>query len=210
MLTAGNELGIGDLLPFLKGTIVDDIKLNDTQLSYNELPLRTRQYGLWFETTVTFTGKLQIIQDTLKSIFQQDRPSLKLSALLSNYLDWTTVPVPTSFNIEAAILGMAVPCGDHVTFTTVTVSLEVIRERAVIYPYTEKHVCRLGFYGALNLVVPGSIAPLQLNYSMQSEESSYHLEMSLPDANWQPAFGINGLNVSIPEKIIIIVILLTG
>jgi hypothetical protein len=63
-------------------------------------------------------------------------------------------------------------------------------------PYREYFSFNFGLFGEALVTVPGSVVPLNMNFTMSLDEGIIELTMVLRDEGWENAFGIAGLTVS--------------
>lgn len=57
-----------------------------------------------------------------------------------------------------------------------------------------------GFFGLLDLKVPGTSVPLQVDYHLRKSFQNWVLNLTLRDEEWKDVFGIKDFNVSQGQK----------
>ena len=188
-------LKLSDYIPYLAGSELESIQLQDAQLIYNQYTTATSQAGTWLQTDVLLSGALQPVGDVLKTIFQQPEAHIRLGAMLSIRNDWTEPPSPPSFGLRGSIPGMSVKFGDLIEFTDLGISLSIGRHRETWPPYQEKVDWGVGFFGSLNLETPNEAAPLVMNFNLSENDGFMTLIIDLEETS-RNFFGVFGLQLS--------------
>jgi hypothetical protein len=189
------RLSLGSLLPELKGSPLDAIALQDPQFGFAERTFDlARPAGLYFETDIVFQGPLQPVADFLKDFFHQGSPAIHFSAYLGQVRDWNHLFAPSSFALRGSLEHVSVKILDVLEFTCIGVELSGTL-RLSHNSGDSKWEFGYGFFGSLNLSVPGSVVPLKVDYLLRKEYSSWLLWLTLTDENWENCFGVKGLNV---------------
>jgi hypothetical protein len=196
VVTIGDELALGKLFTGFTETEFDSIRFQNVQLRYSDRPTDDNALpGTWLEGDMIFQGALQPIADVLQSTFGQVNPKLHVEFLIGLDRDWNTLSMPNNFTIRGSLEGISVKFADLVEFTTLGVKVNVNKQYDPS-PYREYFSFNFGLFGEALLTVPGSVVPLNMNFTMSLDEGIIELTMVLRDEGWENAFGIAGLTVS--------------
>jgi len=195
----GERISLGALWPSLQGSDWDIIALEDPILGFQETagvggPLG-RQSGLYFETDVVFQGALQPVSDFLKDFFHQEKPAIRMSTWLSQDRRYGQAFKPASFVLRGSMQHVSVNLLDILTFREIGIELTGHQ----IYNMTErknKWSFGYGFFGKLDLNVPRTAVPLQVEYYLRQSFKSWILQLRLKDDEWNDIFGVKGLKAS--------------
>jgi hypothetical protein len=142
-----------------------------------------------------FQGALQPIADVLQSTFGQANPKLHIEFPVGANRNWNTLPMASDFTIRGSLEGVSVKFGGLVEFTTIGVKINVNKETEPS-PYRQFLSFNFGFFGEALATVPGSVVPLNMEFTMSLDEGILGLMMVLRDEGWDNAFGITGLTAS--------------
>ncbi|KAK3352468.1 hypothetical protein B0T25DRAFT_631239 [Lasiosphaeria hispida] len=192
-------LSLGTFMPSLKGSEWDIIALENPILGFQEEIMLdgtlSRLNGLYFETDLVFQGALQPVSDFLKDFFHQEKPAIRFSAWLGESRDYGMPLRVPSFQLRGSLEHVSVNILDILTFRQIGVELRgyksynlAKRESAWQFDY--------GFFGKLDLSVPGSVVPLQVEYYLRKSFNSWLLKLRLKDDEWNDIFGIKDLKLS--------------
>lgn len=187
------ELTIGSLLPELKDSPFDAIALEDTRLCYSAVAYDHGydMIGTYVETDVKFRGPLQPVQDFIRDVFHQEKPALHVSGYLGASRDWTVPQVPGRLVLRGSFEDCSVKVWDLLEFTQLGVELRLDRSS-----FDKTPELGFGMFGKVGLTVPGSVVPLNVEYSLRTMHDEYLLFLTLTDEDWKDCFGIKGLTVS--------------
>ena len=192
---ASGEVSLGGLIPSMKDNKFDAIALRNPRFCFSRVSFNVQERaGLFFQTEVIFQHTLQPVSDILHDFFGQQQPSLHVSAYLGAQRNWNH-PMPIAeLVLRGSLEHVSVNIFDILTFTNIGVELSMFQRPDV---KTGKHVWRFGygFFGDLNVSVPGSVVPLQVDYTLRIIQGQYLLFLVLKDEEWQSVFGVNGLNL---------------
>lgn len=190
-----DTISLGDIVPRLKGSPADAVLLKNTRFRYSEVSFsRFERAGLYFDTDVVFQGALQPVGDIFRDFFHQENPQLRLNAYLNSQRSWHH-PLPTSeLALRGSLEHVSVSVLDILTFTKIGISILSYQRPD---PRTNKPAWHFGygFFGDLNLAVPGSAIPLQVTYELSITQGQYALFLLLKDEEWTDIFGIKGLRL---------------
>ncbi|KAF4461821.1 hypothetical protein FALBO_11375 [Fusarium albosuccineum] len=199
-ISSAERLSLANLLPSLKGSDWDAIALEDPILGYQEEQLIGasaigRRRGLYFESDVVFQGTLQPVSDFLRDFFHQDKPAIRLSTWLSEGRQYGKLEAPSSFVLRGSLQHMSLDLLDILKFREIGVELSghqiyhtAARDTKWSFGY--------GFFGKLDLSVPCTVVPLQVEYYLLKSVNSWMLRVRLTDDEWNDVFGIKGLQLS--------------
>ncbi|KAF3908877.1 hypothetical protein AA313_de0203343 [Arthrobotrys entomopaga] len=191
-----SSFSLGAFFPSMKGYSIDAIELENVTLSYLACTVDDLEYtGIYLQSDVIFTGVLQPISDVLHEYFGQQHPSLHLSTYLGAIRDWNSFPSINQLTLTGSIERMSAKLFDVLEFTRVGVEL-LIDANHDLSTGSSKWYFGYGFFGDVNVSVPGSVVPLQCHFHLQKLPSTYLLSITLKDEEWKEVFGIKGLNLS--------------
>ena len=189
------SVSLGTFIPELKGSPLDAIILENPHFTFSEYSFsRTELPGLRFETDVLFQGVLEPIADVFRDFFGQPNPALHVSTYLGGYRNWKRPIAPSSFVLRGSLAQCSLKVADILEFTTIGVEISAMKVSS-LDGRTEWKM-GFGFFGKLNLTVPGSVVPLQVEYLLNDFSGTYTLFLELTDEEWVDVFGVKGLNVS--------------
>jgi hypothetical protein len=189
------SISLGKVIPALNGTAADSIALENLQFAFSEFNFGPiHQAGVHFETDILFQGALQPVSDILRDFFGQKKPALHFRAYMGSRRDWRRVAIPGSLTLQGSLEHTSVKVLDLLEFTQIGIELSMTQ---TLDFNTGKFRWRLdyGFFGSLNLEIPGSIVPLQATYMIKKIDRCYLLCLTLTDEEWTDVFGIHGLTV---------------
>lgn len=190
-LSAG-QITIGSVLPPLKDGPFDAIVLENTELCYSVVPLNVYELeGLYLETDLLFKGPLQPLQDVIRDVFNQERPALHVSAHLGMSRDWIMPYVPPRLVLRGSFDDCSVKLWDILEFTQLGVELTLEEARD---DDGEMNIS-YGFFGKVDMAMPGSVVPLKAEYLFRVMDERYMLSVTLKDDDWKDCFGIKNLTV---------------
>jgi hypothetical protein len=198
-IAQGGRVSLGTLWPSLQGSEWDVLALDDPILGFQEQvatgSMLGRQEGLYFESNIVFQGALQPVSDFLGDFFQQEKPAIRLSTWLSQERHYGKPFNPSSFVLRGSLEHVSVNVFDILTFREIGVELSGNQ----IYGLVEKKTkwsFGYGFFGKLDLNIPGTVVPLQVEYCLRRSLHSWLLQIRLKDDEWNDLFGVKGLKVS--------------
>lgn len=197
MVTIGERILLKELLNGLSGTSFGDVSLQNPSFTYQEVePKSEKTPGLHFKADVSFEGALAGIYDTLKTIFGlNEYMSLRVSGFVASTREWTKPLTPPEMSLSGTILGVKAKMGGLLTFTSVGVELTAVRSAEKVHGRSSYH-CMFGFFGTVDLEIPGSVVPLVMEYSMKEEEVGIHvLRLKKETNDWLNVSGFKGLKV---------------
>jgi hypothetical protein len=196
IVTISDPLPLATLFPDITEGDFGALRFQDVQLRYDDgVALDSKAPGTWLEGDIVFEGALQLVADIMKSVFNQADPKLHVEFFIGMGRNWTTLQMPTDFAISGSLEGISVDFAGLVKFTTLGVTIN-FNTVIIPSPFAEKKIMSFGFFGSSLVTVPGSIVPLDMDFTMSIDESIVNLNLTLRDDDWQDAFGIEGLTVS--------------
>ncbi|SCV54209.1 uncharacterized protein FFB14_13525 [Fusarium fujikuroi] len=192
---AKGRLSLGEFLPSLKDGVLDSIVLDNLRFCYVEdfgdpfLPS-----GAYFETDIVFQGAMQPVSDALRDFFGQDKPALHFSAHLGAYRDWDDPWDVVNLVLSASL--------DRISFKALGI-FEWTRLGVEVLAFADVDCTNdvnpwslgFGFFGDVNMTVPGSIVPLRATYRLRKMFDTYSLLVRLQDDEWKDVFGIRGFDL---------------
>lgn len=189
---SAKQVTIGFIFPELKDGPFDAVVLDNPELCYTDVSLeRARLHGTYLETDIIFKGPLQPVQDIIRDVFQQEKPALHVTAHLGTERDWLQPQVSSRLNLRGSFEECSVKVWDILNFTQLGV--EVILDMA---GGEDQGVdVGLGFFGKVDITMPGSVVPLKAEYLMRHMNDEYTLAVALTDDEWKDCFGIKNLTV---------------
>ena len=154
----------------------------------------TKIEGLTLEATIHFDESYGQLHDVLSRFLGFNEPSLHATCGLEGTYSWTMPPSILSFRLTGTFLDCKPnpPC-DKLQLTSVGLSLIGYhttgseRNQDMTYGY--------GIFGTMEIIVPQSPLPLELEFLIEEAGDEVYLEGSVYGA-WEHAFGISGLTVS--------------
>ncbi|KAI1858009.1 uncharacterized protein JN550_012902 [Neoarthrinium moseri] len=201
-ITPDGSLSLGTFMPSLKGSEWDMIALENPILGFQEEVMldgiTSRMNGLYFETDLVFRGALQPVSDFLHEFFQQQKPAIRFSAWLGETRDYARPLSLPSFVLRGSLEHVSVNVLDILTFRQIGVELSGYKtynldKRGSSWQF------EYGFFGNLDLNVPGSVVPLQVQYYLRKSFNGWLLQLRLQDDEWNDIFGIKDLKASFPR-----------
>ncbi|KAL0933939.1 uncharacterized protein CTRU02_210738 [Colletotrichum truncatum] len=194
------SISLGTFMPSLKGSKWDTISLENPILGFQEEVTldggSSRTKGLYFETDLVFRGALQPVSDFLRDFFHQEKPSLRFSAWLGGSRDYAIPPRPPSFVLRGSLEHVSVNVLDILTFQEIGIELNGYQTYSLAKRGSSTWQFGYGFFGKLDLSVPGSIVPLHVEYYLRKTFDSWLLQIRLEDDEWNNIFGIKDLKLS--------------
>lgn len=197
MVTLSDNLYLGELIPSLDRSVLGGIHLRSSKFTYTNSYGPKRSPGLRFETDVMFEGELMCVSDTLKQLFNQEKPALRVSGLVALDRDWNSLFVPAGFTLSGSFEHMSVKLGDFIEFTSVGVDLTTSPAVEMVPKFRQYHRFSYGFFGTAHMKVPASVVPLSLRYYLRKDAGLYNIHLDISDDEWKDVCGVRGLNVSI-------------
>jgi hypothetical protein len=193
------SLSLGTFMPSLKGSEWDMIVLEDPILGFQEEVMLdgafSRMNGLYFETDLVFRGALQPVSDFLQDFFQQEKPAIRFSAWLSESRDYAKPFCLPSFQLRGSLEHVSVNVLDILTFREIGVELSGYKTHSLVKTESSWQFC-YGFFGKLDLSVPGSVVPLQVECCLRKKFNSWLLQLRLKDDEWNDISSIKDIKAS--------------
>ncbi|KAI4193575.1 MAG: hypothetical protein LQ350_008251 [Teloschistes chrysophthalmus] len=186
---------ISDYLSSLAGSDLESVQLEAVEFVYNQFTTPIAQAGTWLQADVLFSGVLQPVSDVLRDVFHQDKPKLRLQALLSRANNWARPIQPSSFALRGSLPGISVKFGELVEFTELGLSVNVGRRKDLWPPYTPIIEWGVGFFGSCRLATPNQMADLTLDFSL-NEYAGFMTLLLSAESTCPNFFGITGLHLS--------------
>ncbi|KAK6516224.1 hypothetical protein TWF506_006133 [Arthrobotrys conoides] len=191
-----SSFSLGAFFPSMKGHSIDAIELQNVSFSYLAYGIdRFEVTGVYLKSDVIFKGVLQPVSDVLHEYFGQENPSIHLSAYIGAVRDWNSFPSPNKLILTGSIEHMSAKLFNFLEFTRVGVELLMDADIDLSRRSTKWHF-GYGFFGDVNISVPGSVVPLQCHYHFRKFSESFLLSITLRDDEWKEVFGFKGLNLS--------------
>ncbi|KAK3314082.1 hypothetical protein B0H66DRAFT_523455 [Apodospora peruviana] len=186
-IAADGPLSLGTFNPSLKGSEWDMIALENPILGFQEEVMLdgtlSRLNGLYFETDLVFRGALQPVSDFLRDFFHQEKPAIRFSAWLGENRNYATPLRVPSFQLRGSLEHVSVNVLDILTFRQIGVELSGYQTYSVAKAGSSWQF-DYGFFGKLDLSVPGSVVPLQVDYYLRKSFHSWLLQLRLKDDAW--------------------------
>ena len=201
IITGGsaNEPGtisVGTIVSCLKGTVVDDISLKKTHLSYYENPSPVdERWGVYLEADVAFEGSLKPLAEDIEHFFGITETTVHASSFLGLLRDWNNAMDPPYFELRISFLNLNKKFGDLLNFTSVEIGAMVQNPTRSQFADNSVTEWTWSFSGKLQLKVPGSIVPLPMTFNIEAQGKTFQL-LLMTDRTWDTAFGIQGLAIS--------------
>ncbi|KAJ3524594.1 hypothetical protein NM208_g12001 [Fusarium decemcellulare] len=192
---AKGRLSLGEFLPSLKDGVLDSIVLDNLRLCYvDDFGDPFLPSGAYFETDIVFQGAMQPVSDVLRDVFHQEKSALHFSAHLGAYRDWDDPWEVVDLALSASLERISVKAFGIFEWTKLGV--EVLASADVdctneVNPWS----LGFGFFGDVNITVPGSIVPLRARYQLREMYDTYSLTVRLRDDEWKDVFGIRGFDL---------------
>ncbi len=190
---------LGHVFPSLKDSPLDAIALKDPMFAYQAELFSDlgpgRFAGTYFETRVVFRGVLAPVSDFLRDFFNQADPGIRFSAWLCQERKYDSFLPPASIALQGSLDNISLRVLGVLEFRRL--GIEVVGNQA--WSVKEQRMAwRLGygFFGELNLSVPGTVMPLQVAYRLQELGGAWQLDLRLRNGEWTDIFGVKGLSVS--------------
>ncbi|KAF4337443.1 hypothetical protein FBEOM_8672 [Fusarium beomiforme] len=193
------ELSLGTLMPSLKGTTWDMIRLQDTILGWratsSNLATGVQQRGMYLETDVIFQGALQPVSDFFRDFFQQDQPALHMSVYMGSKRTYDKFDMPSDLTLRGSLRHLSLNILEILEFHEIGVELTAHQSYDIIEKKQQWHF-GFGFFGKLNIAVPGTAVPLQVDYYLRKRHQSWFLVVRLRDEEWTDVFGCKNLKLT--------------
>ncbi|KAJ3949664.1 uncharacterized protein N0V96_000788 [Colletotrichum fioriniae] len=157
--------------------------------------LLSRTKGLYFESELVFRGALQPVSDFFQDFFHQDTPSIRFTAWLDGFRDYAFPPTPPSFVLSGSLDHVSVNVLDVLKFRQIGIELNGYQTYNLSDRGRSTWELGYGFFGKLDLSVPGTVIPLQVEYYLRKTIHSWRLQLRLKDDEWNDVFGIKGLKL---------------
>lgn len=198
-ISPDGPISLGAFIPSLKGSEWDMISLENPILGFQEEAmldgLLSRTKGLYFESELVFRGALQPVSDFFQDFFHQDTPSIRFTAWLDGFRDYAFPPTPPSFVLSGSLDHVSVNVLDVLKFRQIGIELNGYQTYNLSDRGRSTWELGYGFFGKLDLSVPGTVIPLQVEYYLRKTIHSWRLQLRLKDDEWNDVFGIKGLKV---------------
>ncbi|KAF4946019.1 hypothetical protein FGADI_11523 [Fusarium gaditjirri] len=192
---------IASLFPSLNSDIIQKLPIDNVEFTYsNKLDGFNNPEGLSLCADITFTGPLSPINELLQFVYSgndKNTPPTKLrvEARLSSERDWAAPLELNNFALRGSV-DQLLFLGDVIAFRKVGVEVSVISISSLGH---DKSAWKLGYglFGELEIHhIPGTGAPLTVNYWMRKIGDTYSLSMALSSKEWTSVFGINNLDIT--------------
>ncbi|KAG0131970.1 hypothetical protein HOY82DRAFT_669707 [Tuber indicum] len=198
IVTLGERLLLGDVLKCLHGSAFGDIGLVRPGFTFRagDSALGTLP-GLHFDTEVVFDNDsgLRSARETLSGVFGVKDGSLKVSGYFGEKREWSKALKPEKFSLKGTFVGVDSELGKLVRVTGVGVELEGVR-REGSFMRRAKYECTVGFYGAAEVEIPGSVVPLVVEYRLREVQGMYEFKLTKGTNEWVNFAGFKGLKLS--------------
>ncbi|KAG0633527.1 hypothetical protein HOY80DRAFT_1141374 [Tuber brumale] len=198
IVTLGERLLLKDVLKCLHGSAFGDIDLVRPRFTFRAGDsVLGALLGLYFDAEVVFGNNsgLKSAWETLSEVFGVKGGSLRVSGYLGEKREWSKALKPEKFSLKGMFVGVDSGLGKLVRITSVGVELVGVRREGSLMRRA-KYECTVGFYGAAEVEIPGSIVPLIVEYKLREVQGIYELKLTKGGDDWVNVAGFKGLKLS--------------
>ena len=186
---------ISDYIPSLADSAFEAVQLQNLQFVYNECTTATDMAGTWVQADVLFSGPLQFISDFFKNVCQQEKPALRMEALLSPNNDWSRPMSPGQLCLRGSLPSMSIKLGDIVTITDMGIGLSLAQTRQPSPPFDKEWNMGVSFFGSIDLEAPNDMAPMRASFSITAIAGVLNLVLDIEE-NETAGLGFSGVEGS--------------
>ncbi len=205
-IAQSSHLSLATFLPSLKDSDWDAVVLHNTIFGFREETsignAFNQQVGFHLETDMAFQGALQPVSDFLHDFFHQETSAIRFSARLCQDRCYGKMIHPSNIVLRGSLNHISVNVLNILEFSEVGVELTG-RHLYDTSAKSMKWKLDYGFFGRLNLSVPGTVVPLQVEYYLRKSMNSWLLSVRFTDDEWNDIFGVKGLKVGSSFKSLI-------
>lgn len=182
------------MIPALKGTAFDNITFSNVSIYHQNYQFdATKAVGWHFNADLVIDKACGALHDVLVQALGVEEPVLDVYVFLGADGGWNKPPSLHSFTLEGVFAGIAVKPIDGVVLSKIGVRIFGIR--TLKYDPEVRSALEYGFsvFGTMNLDVPGSTVPLNLEYVIQESGGAIYLGAGID--TWKNPLGAKGLVV---------------
>ncbi|KAK7690710.1 hypothetical protein QCA50_005809 [Cerrena zonata] len=193
--TFSQDLHFSTVISALEGTAFDDITFRNVSVYHQNYEFdETKTVGWYFNADLVIDESCGALHDVLTQALGVSEPTLGVSVFLGAEGGWNKPPSLHSFTLEGIFAGIAVKPLDGVVLSKIGVRLFGIR--TLKFDPSPRSALEFGFsvFGTMNLDVPGSTVPLNLDYEIQEYSGAISLGASIDI--WKNPLGASGLVLS--------------
>jgi hypothetical protein len=197
--TLKQDFHLSLLVPDLRDTAFDKIIFRNVTFFHQNYRFdATKTVGWHINADWVIDESCGLLYQLLSKSLGVKEPTLSLHAALGANQDWSRELAIHSFTLDGVFAGLNIRPFDGVHLTRIGVRLLGIR--AMRFAPEPRSILEYGFgvFGSMNLDVPGSVIPLQLDYEIREASGVVRLAAEVSGAFWKDPIGIKGLTVSGP------------
>jgi hypothetical protein len=188
------QFHLSSLIPFLSGSEFDRFTFQNIVVYHQNYPFdETKPIGWHFSADWVIDESAGPLYQVISKVLNIEQPVLTVSMGLGQSGAWNQPPSFDTFALEGVFPGIDVTPSNGIHFTTIGV-----RFSGVSSLQDERTVVDFAFsvFGDLNLSIPESVVPLELEYEITADEETLQIAAEVPEDVWYDAFGVTGLDVS--------------
>lgn len=215
-----HDVSLGHLSSWLKDTVLGAVLLKDASVVYqvstesnwpeSQLITIRRQscpvdlnlpLGLNISATITVDDTSPELNSVLKTLCGVTNPQLTLKFHTPELPNWSSPLTFGQFAIDASIPDLAVSLiDDHVVLTSLAIRLHghMATRPSESHAVIMERVYDWQLLGSMDITLRG-LPTRELDFSLSKYESRWKLDVVL-DVDWEDAFGIKGLVVSLQSE----------
>lgn len=190
-----DDFHLSAIIPSLEGTAFDDITFRKVTVFHQNYPFEaTKGVGWHFSADLVVDGACGGLRDLLSKVLGVDEPVLGVQLFLGTSGGWNELPSLNSFTLEGVFSGIACKPVDGVILSQIGIKLFGIQ--TMKFDPKPRMALEYGFsvFGIMLLDVPGSVAPLKLDYEIQEYDGTVSLGAFIDV--WNNPLGVNEFTVS--------------
>ena len=194
--TLKQDFHLSLLVPDLRDTAFDKIIFRNVTFFHQNYRFdATKTVGWHINADWVIDESCGLLYQLLSKSLGVKEPTLNLHAALGANQDWSRQLAIHSFTLDGVFAGLNIRPFDGVHLTRIGVRLLGIR--AMRFTPKPRSILEYGFgvFGSMNLDVPGSVVPLQLDYEIREAGGVVRLAAEVSGAIWKDPIGIKGLTV---------------
>ncbi|KAJ7911531.1 hypothetical protein B0H13DRAFT_1614506 [Mycena leptocephala] len=193
-VTLPGDFHLSMLIPLLEGTPFDNITFRNVVFYHQNYAFdKTKAVGWHFNADWVIEPSCGLLHELLTSVLKVDHPTLSIHASLGIEQGWNTPLNLHSLILEGVFSGLTLSPISGLHLTSIGVRLLGIRGFELDPEPHSTLEYGFGVFGTMELDVPGSVIPLDLNYEIQLAGASINLSAELSGQIWENALGVKNL-----------------
>ncbi|KAF8317612.1 hypothetical protein DL93DRAFT_2165474 [Clavulina sp. PMI_390] len=197
IVTLKQPLRLSTIIPELKGTIFDELVLEDVLFTRQNFSIPGgRGAGLHFDAILTVDDAAGDLHSLLSKVLGCKDPKMELYCGMGYFESWSELPQLSSFTLQSTLPNINI--GEEFKLTSLGIRIFAFETSAASDGGSiEELEMSVGFgvFGTLSIQVPSWNHPIVAEFAIEKMSSIVQLSTTA-HLEWKDAFGVSGLTLA--------------